>query len=219
MTEVRVRDLVPAIVVRGLESARSRIASRDAARRLRGQTRLHLGCGTNILDGWANLDLNGGPGVIACDLTRSLPVASASVDLIFSEHFIEHVTFSQARALLKECRRVLKPSGIIRLSTPNLKALVREYSLGRTTEWIDVGWSPNSPCHLLNEGLRLWGHQYVYDATELTALLREVGFEDITAVDWHASEHPALRGLEQRPYHDDVVLEAVRPGPTPVTTQ
>ena len=211
MTEIRVRDLVPPILVRGLESAWSQVAASGSARRLRGQTRLHLGCGTNILDGWANLDLNDGPGVIRCDLTRRLPVASSSVDLIFSEHFVEHISHAQARVLIAECRRVLKPGGIIRISTPNLKALVREYSLGRVTEWTDVGWSPSSPCTLLNEGLRLWGHQYVYDAGELTALLADAGFQNIAAVEWRLSEHPLLCGLEQRPYHDDVLLEAVRP--------
>lgn len=211
MTEIRARDLIPPILIRGLESAWSQVAARGAARRLRGQTRLHLGCGTNILDGWANIDRHDGPGVIGCDLTERLPVASSSVDLIFSEHFVEHITHAQAHVLLAECRRVLKPGGIIRISTPNLKALVREYSLGRVTEWADVGWSPSSPCGLLNEGLRLWGHQYVYDTGELTALLAGAGFQNISAVEWRASEHPLLCGLEQRPYHDDVLLEAVRP--------
>jgi predicted SAM-dependent methyltransferase len=177
---------------------------------LRGHTKLHLGCGQNLLPGWANIDFSGHKDAIHHDLTEPLPIADGSVRFIYSEHFIEHISRDQARALLAESHRVLAPGGTLRLSTPNLRALVDEYLAGRLTEWLDVGWRPSSPCVLLNEGLRLWEHQFVYDQEELGALLGEVGFSRIEPCAWRTSRHVELANLECRPFHREVILEASR---------
>ena len=72
-----------------------RVTSRVMAGRLRGQLagsdRLHLGCGPNVFEGWANLDIGGGRGVTSFDLTSRLPFADASIERIYTEHFIEHL--------------------------------------------------------------------------------------------------------------------------------
>ncbi|HKR02268.1 MAG TPA: methyltransferase domain-containing protein [Pyrinomonadaceae bacterium] len=173
-------------------------------------TQLHLGCGGNLLPGWANVDLDAAEGVIQHDLTEPLPLHSETVKFIYSEHFIEHITRDQALALLRECQRVLTPDGVIRLSTPNLKKLLNEYSARRTTEWSDVDWHPSTPCQMVNEGMRLWGHQFVYDPDEIVLLLNEAGFQHITKVDWRESRHPELKGLECRPFHGEIIVEAVK---------
>ena len=55
----RVLDLLtPPVIVQA-----SRQLMRDATRpmvtrKLEGHNRLHLACGTNVLDGWANIDLS-----------------------------------------------------------------------------------------------------------------------------------------------------------------
>ena len=184
-----------------------RLLRRPAAHDFR---KLHLGSGKNPLPGWANLDLEGPPGTILHDLTRALPVPSAVSDFVFSEHFIEHVTRDQALALLKECHRVLKDSGVLRLSTPDLAVLVDRYAKRQLDEWHDMGWMPGTPCRLLNEGMRLWGHQFVYDAAELRLLLSEAGFDAVQAVAWRESVHPELKALECRPFHGEIILEATR---------
>ena len=207
---MQMRDLIPPAATALGERVRVQRATRHVRERLQGHTRLHLGCGNHLLDGWANLDFGVADGVIRCDLTKPLPVAPGSIDAIFTEHFVEHITRPEAQRLFADCHRVLKRGGVIRISTPNLGALVAQYRLRRTTEWSDVGWTPASPCALLNEGLRSWGHQYVYDAEELSGVLSEAGFTRFTRPGWRESEHPALRGLETRPFHDDLILEATR---------
>lgn len=172
--------------------------------------RLHLGCGGNLLPGWANVDLETAAGVIQHDLTEPFPLPTGTVQFIYSEHFIEHITRAQALALLRECQRVLAPGGVIRLSTPNLRKLLDEYSARRTAEWSDVDWHPSTPCQMVNEGMRLWGHQFVYDPDELTLLLHEAGFEQITQVPWRESLHPELKGLECRPFHGEIIVEAMK---------
>ena len=96
----------------------------------------------------------------------------------------------------------------MRISTPDLEIVVKKYLAGEIREWADMGWEPASPCDLINEGLRNWGHQYVFDERKLTAVLVEAGFANVRRRRWGLSEHPALEGLETRPDHGDLIVEA-----------
>jgi predicted SAM-dependent methyltransferase len=179
-------------------------------KRLIGVQKLHLGCGSRHFKGWANVDFAGPRGTIKWNLTRPIPARPNSIHFIYSEHFIEHITRSEAALLLKNCFDLLVPSGVMRISTPNLKFLVDQYCSGCTKEWRDVQWEPDTPAQMLNEGLHLWGHQFVYDYDELSLALREAGFEHTRAVQWRESEYDELRGRETRPYHGDLIVEAVK---------
>lgn len=170
--------------------------------------KIHLGCGTNYIDDWINIDFDSVVADVHLDLRNPLPYADGSVNLIFNEHFIEHITRDEALRFLKECRRVLKPGGVFRVSTPDLKWVVAQYVSGKLDEWNDVGWVPQSSCRLLNEGMRLWGHQFVYDEPELMAILQEAGFSHLIKVGHSESAHPELKGLECRPWHRELIVEA-----------
>jgi predicted SAM-dependent methyltransferase len=183
---------------------------RRTAKLLKRATKLHLGCGSNHFDGWANIDFFGPQGTIKWNLTKPLPAKSASIRFIYAEHFIEHLTRREGAALLRNCFELLTRGGVIRISTPNLEFLVQQYRLGRTVEWRDVGWSPMSPAQMLNESFREWGHQFVYDANELLCALREAGFENPSIVGWRESRYLELRGRERRPCHGDLIVEAVK---------
>lgn len=163
-----------------------------------------------MLEGWANVDLTGNGLVVGWNLTQRLPVRSETVDFIFCEHFIEHISLEEGKRFLSECHRMLRPGGVLRVSTPSLNKLVEEYVACRLSEWTDVEWKPATPCRLLNEGLRLWGHQFVYDARELRNLIEEVGYDKVTEQAWHQSVNPELRGLERRPFHGELIFEATK---------
>lgn len=173
-------------------------------------TKLNLGSGANVIDGWANIDLLSNKKVISLDLTKPLPIRSQKIKFIYSEHFIEHISFVQAKALLGECYRVLQYGGVIRVSTPSLRKLIDAYLSGNCSEWNDVGFNPSSPCQMMNDGMRLWGHQFVYDAEELKYLLEEIGFHSVTNVPWRESKYEELKGLEVRPFHDEIIVEAIK---------
>ena len=200
----------PPFIINSLNELISKINVIIAKKKLVGQKKLHLACGGNILDKWANIDFKTCDVVIGLNLTKPLPVRSGTIELVFSEHFIEHVSFIEAKRLLAECFRVMQPNGILRLSTPCLKKIIDEYLLGRTSEWCELGWNPETPCQMVNEGLRLWGHQFVYDFSELKWILEDAGFEEVKQVIWHESTTPALRKLECRPFHGDIILEAIK---------
>ena len=182
--------------------------SLSASNELEGQTKLHLGCGPHIISGWANIDADPADGGIKWDLREALPIADGTIEFIFAEHFIEHIDLEQAIKLLGECRRYLAPGGTLRLSTPDMAFMIGEYQGARSTEWTDMGWHPSTPCQMVNEGMRLWGHLFVYDAPELHRLLKSVGFTIVEDVAWRESRHPILRNLETRHWHHELIVEA-----------
>ncbi len=171
-----------------------------AAPRLRGKTHLCLGSGNAPLSGWTNVDLDGTPDV-RLDLGGRLPIESRSVQRIYSEHLIEHLSCEQGQHLLRECRRVLAPGGVLRIATPDLTALVSAY----TDDWRNQDWVQwpghewiDTPARMLNQAMRGWGHQHLYDAAELDHRLRLAGFTDIRRCDLGQSAHDDLAGLETR---------------------
>jgi predicted SAM-dependent methyltransferase len=172
--------------------------------------KLHLGCGSVHFEGWANVDFAGPPGTIRWDLTQPLPARPGSIKFIFTEHFIEHITRTDGARLLRHCFELLDRGGVVRISTPNLGFLVEQYRLRRVEEWRDMGWSPQTAAQMLNEALHLWGHLFVYDYEELVMALRDAGFDEPTAAKWGESRYPELQNRETRPYHNDLIIEAVK---------
>lgn len=91
---------------------------------------LNLGCGTRIHPAWQNYDLVAMvPGVRVIDLRARLPFADASADAVYHSHVLEHLERTHAAAFLGECRRVLKPRGVLRLAVPDLEGICRRYLL------------------------------------------------------------------------------------------
>lgn len=168
---------------------------------------LHLGCGERLMPGWYNLDISPPHGGIKQDLTKRLPYLDDSVDHIFTEHFIEHITWDEGVALMKECKRVLKADGRIRISTPDLRYLVEQYLQG---ELIDIPgvWSPRCLASMVNEALSKWGHRMVHDFESLGAMMLLGGFRDVEPMEYRKSDFPALCGLEHRPFMGELIVEA-----------
>jgi predicted SAM-dependent methyltransferase len=154
-------------------------------------TRLHIGCGPVHLDGWINIDNQKYPGVDkVLDVTKKLPFKD--VEFIFAEHFIEHINYPDAVKLLSECRRALRPDGVLRLSTPNLDWVwVTHYKLdGSEAEKVGGAF-------YLNRAFRGWGHQFLYNEETLRATLADAGFSHFERVEYGESKYDALRGLER----------------------
>ena len=58
--------------------------------------KLHLGCGTNYIQGWVNVDLDSPVADRQLDLRNPLPYSNGSTAFIFNEHFIEHISEEDA---------------------------------------------------------------------------------------------------------------------------
>lgn len=89
---------------------------------------LNIGCGNRYREGWVNIDLKpASPDVIAWDVSEGLPFEDESFDVVYHSHILEHFGREQAPLFLRECHRVLKHGGIIRVVTPNLEEICRLY--------------------------------------------------------------------------------------------
>jgi 2-polyprenyl-3-methyl-5-hydroxy-6-metoxy-1,4-benzoquinol methylase len=100
----------------------------------------------------------------------ALPVASGAVDVLASLQVIEHV-WDHAE-FLGECRRVLRPDGLLLVTTPNRLT----FSPGRD--------APLNPFHTKE-----------FSAAELASLLAGCGFEVTSVLGLHAG--PRLRALDR----------------------
>ncbi len=110
--------------------------------------KLHFGCDARILKGWINMDLvypkatkkthafpdpaetrGSREDFFAIDFSEGpLPLADHSVEVIFHEDFIEHISQRDTLLFLAETYRVLKSGGVHRISTPDLAASMKRHS-------------------------------------------------------------------------------------------
>jgi predicted SAM-dependent methyltransferase len=177
--------------------------------------KIHLGCGARLEPGWINLDLElptsalNNPDVPAreIDVRRGLPCGAGSIDMIYSEHFVEHLTAVEGANLFRECARVLKVGGLMRISTPDLAAVTRAYENGELEIWKPVGYLPKTACQMVNESLTLWGHRFTYDFAELSTALLDAGFHGVVRPKWRESIEPDML-TEGRPFCQDLIVEA-----------
>jgi predicted SAM-dependent methyltransferase len=129
---------------------------------------------------------------VHADLTRAFPFVDASADFVFTSHFLEHLTRGQCIRVLREARRVLKPSGVIRVAVPDLEQAVDLYRAGEARRMLDDHF------YRPEEG-RLAQHRYMYDFPLLAAALEEAGFADVRKRTYREGDVPDLELLDNRP--------------------
>lgn len=161
--------------------------------------RLHIGSGPEILPGWLNVDSKHYPGVDhVLDVTQAFPFAD--VQFIFAEHFIEHLSYGDAMAFLKNCRACCRDDGVLRISTPNLDWVwVTQYHLGTWQSELEQ----IQDCFGMNKGFHGWGHQFLYNLATLTETLHAAGFRQVLPCRYGQSEHAELRNLERHEQYPD----------------
>lgn len=100
----------------------------DYLSKFNGMRNLHLGCGTNIIRSFVNIDIAGSC-ELKWDVRAGIPFPDGSVDFIFSEHFLEHVDFDHsARFIMKECCRVLCAGGQVIIGVPDVELPLAAYA-------------------------------------------------------------------------------------------
>ena len=227
--------------------------------------KLHLGCGLNVVEGWLNVDgswnarlakyprlrralaaahvipreaaqVDWRGDLRILDVRDPLPFATGSYDAIYASHLLEHLYLDDALRLLRECFRVLRPGGVLRLVVPDLKAIVREYNgeqpfyNSASGDFASMSAADRMNRRLLFRGaspprgnvfMRVYAalkdfqtHKWMYDAESLVAHVRSVGFAeaaergfcDSRIADIDRIEHPG-RVLQG----EGVCVEAVKP--------
>jgi predicted SAM-dependent methyltransferase len=163
------------------------------------QPRLHIGCGPETLPGWINIDNQPYRGVdLLWDISEGIPFRNAR--LMFAEHFIEHLSYEAAAFFASECRRALSDDGVLRLSTPNLDWV---WSIAYRPHAWETKEQAQRDCFIANRAFRAWGHQFLYNAQTLEALLHNAGFAEVTFHQYGESGAPELRNRERHPRDAD----------------
>jgi predicted SAM-dependent methyltransferase len=142
---------------------------------------LNLGSGPRGIKStnWLNIDGFKDENVdFICDFSRGLPFDDATFNGIFCEHVLEHFDFENGQKLLKECHRVLKPNGIIRIIIPDGYKILESY-FKNPKQLIDYKQSKTGcPIEAVNQFFyQRYEHQCIYDEDYMKYQLVQVGFE------------------------------------------
>jgi hypothetical protein len=178
------------------------------------QNLLHLGCGTNLLNGWVNADFFHGRfwstprSFWALDLRYPLHCDSNYWDGIFSEHTFEHLYPLQVRNLLRELLRTLKPTCWLRISVPDLRKYIDFYSK-RPVDKEFLKWTTGAEA--VRSLTQNWGHLSVWDGELLKRTVSEVGFVNVRTVGFMEGTDERLCKESASRCWESLYLEAQKP--------
>jgi predicted SAM-dependent methyltransferase len=174
--------------------------------------KLEIGARVASLDGWLSTDIDPvSDDTVYLDATKPLPFDSGTFDYIYSEHMIEHVSWQNGQAMLRECHRVMKPGGVVRIATPDMAMILALYAPDLSAEqknyveWMVTKELPEANTHkaafVINNAFRNWGHQFIYDGNLLTLALEGAGFVNIRRCAYGESLEEHLRQIERHGKH------------------
>lgn len=209
--------------------------------------KLNLGCGPVQPSGWINVDGSNRAWLASrlpwldrllvvlhligstefnkqtfyVDLLRQLPWKDRSVDVIYMGEILEHFTREEGEKVLRECYRILKPSGILRIRVPDNAFFwanyIKEYeqikkkprsqwSLNHT-RWIEMFFKD-----VCISRPKIWQsighyHKWMYDEISLIILIESIGFHNVQRKVFRQSAISQIEDVETR---EDLIIEAVR---------
>lgn len=175
---------------------------------------LHLGCGDRKINGFVNIDATNPAADIKLDPTRPLPWKQGSVAGIYHAHLIEKLSRAQCIGLLRECRRILAPGGVLRIATQDLRAVVEQYLQETPANLLntELSWTANN-AERLNIAMRWSDRQWLYDEEDLTHLARLAGLEYSGKRSVNESQHQAFQGCDQQ--DASLIMEFIKPDRQP----
>ena len=149
----------------------------------RRDLKLHFACGYVYKEGWVNIDLMNKGADLHLDLRSDLPFEENSCEEIYSEHFLEHLSYPDgALYFLSQLHHIIKPGGKVVTGVPDTEWPMRSYS--SDGEYFKIvkqkDWHPD---HLvtrvehINYHFRQDGeHLFAYDEETLIHILKRAGF-------------------------------------------
>ncbi|GEM_PF-112065 len=183
---------------------------------------INLCCGPVRLPGFVNIDITPG-GDIQLDLERELlPFPDESMDAVICISAINYFSYRRGAEIIKDVFRVLKPGGVARFATQDLRILAGNY-LDRTSvfyhEKLADGrdrFPGKTVADKFNEFFYGFcsGNKhcnYVYDYESLAVHFREAGFGVIEQKEYRNSRIPGADTFDNRP-EQMFFLEAVKRG-------
>lgn len=138
------------------------------------------------LPGWENHDRD-------IDISKPLPFKDSMVDFVFIEHGIEHINQQDVLSFLKECKRILKVGGVIRVAFPDLTKI-----RFKDDKKYNDKFGEGNLIKAMTKAATGWGHQSFFNFDLMCDACIMAG---LTPTDRNypcgVSEIPELNGIEQ----------------------
>ena len=170
----------------------------DYRLRKRHIKKIQIGGGATYLAGFINLDASFFQRVdYLLDTRVGLPFPDNSIELIYSCHMLEHLFIEEALSALKEWRRVLSPSGYLRLTLPDFDHAQKILS-GQGTSFFPRSFKSRSGMainFLFCEGQ----HKYAYNFELLEELAKAIGFSKLVPAEVGRDENIKAGGFSEPP--------------------
>ncbi|MBU4464010.1 MAG: methyltransferase domain-containing protein [Proteobacteria bacterium] len=132
------------------------------------------------------------------DITRKLAFPDESVDIIFTEHVIEHVSFIDGISFMRESKRILKHGGVFRVVIPALEKLLNvslEDDMGKIyiqnlvrfykkedDIFGELGFNGLSEFYrtfFFNSIFCGYGHRFIWSAGLMVKVLKSLGYGEV----------------------------------------
>lgn len=124
--------------------------------------KLNLGCGSNKLPGWVNIDsVKGFNPDLVHDLSDPLPYPDLTIDEVLAEDILEHFDKYARYFFCLEITRVLKIGGKLTLQVPNFKKFMWEFFRMGFDDFVDNLFGENmlgSKVYISHYGNHKWGY-------------------------------------------------------------
>lgn len=163
---------------------------------------LNLGCGSNAVEGYINADFfykfkfwkkSARHLEWQLDLRYPLDCPDSIFDGVFTEHTLEHLYPSQAKALLSELYRTMKKDAYIRVTVPDIEKYVNYY-IGNYSninlEEFDKRFE--TKCSAIRNISQNYYHLSLWDFMEVKTCLEEVGFRNVSKMKFGVSKDEKL---------------------------
>lgn len=144
---------------------------------LGGSEKFDGGASTAPLTGFINVDAKKWPGVHEVHDIRRLPRKWAGkVAEIRCSHVIEHLTYDDGVKAVKHWKTLLKPGGLLRIYTPNMRRIAEALTKGTH----DMDMAEFSRNIFGNQTYDLNLHKCAYDQERLNGLCTQAGLKIIS---------------------------------------
>jgi len=137
------------------------------------------------------------------DLSDNVPFYENSVDVVYSSHFLEHLSKANGYLFLENIYNSLKPGGLLRLVLPDLDIAINSFNEGKIDSTQDLFF-------YTSEDFDFSAHKYNYNFKTLSNKLEEIGFVKVAKMNYQNGECPDLDFLDLYPDHS-MYIEAYKP--------
>ncbi|GHJ28570.1 hypothetical protein TPA0910_30030 [Streptomyces hygroscopicus subsp. sporocinereus] len=165
--------------------------------------KVQIGGGAHRIDGFYNIDAVP-PADLLWDVREGIPLEDGSVQVMFSEHFLEHIDYpNSAKHYAREAHRVLAPGGRLVTGVPDAGFVLRHYPDNPSlSEEMIERWYAKRDCRgdintfldLINYVFRdqdddptYTPHLWAYDRVKLTQMFTEAGFRIVEPWDFDSA--------------------------------